>query len=92
MGAHFEIARSAKQAEIMRHVLEGMDRGKPLTFRELHSRLSYGDECSLGAVKMSIRHLKKWKMVSTEKGEKSRTIIKATSLGYATFRRTPVML
>jgi len=89
--------QTAKQHELMRLVLEAIDRGEPATWKVLWKQLSYGSqwtkpEAARSALKCSMGFLKKWGYIVTEmrkEGGKgpAKVVYIPTALAYATFRR-----
>lgn len=92
MAAHGEFAHTEKQSEYMRHILEAADAGAFLTFRELHEKLSFGKSITLGAVKISVRHLVRWGLIEKEYGRNHTAVLKPTEKAYGLFRRSPMDL
>ena len=87
MGAHFEFAHTAKQQEVMEHIIAGADAGSFITIRELLGKISW--TCSKQALLCSIRTLQRWGFVRKEyRGPKSSRLV-PTPEAYQVFKGTP---
>ena len=77
--------RTAKQKEIMSIILTSAGEGVLLTSQEIHDRVSYRDECTHGAIRVSLRYLEELGMI--ERVRDGKTVrVHPTEKGYDWFR------
>lgn len=87
-----EIRMTAKQKEIMFHILAAADRGYAISMPQLRAELSYGADVTKQAVLCSLRQLEGAGMIVKEYGRGNKPMkIKPTALAYAVFKGYPGM-
>lgn len=75
--------RTQKQRIVMGIIMAAMDEGRDICVEEIHKALPY--QCSYGALRITLRFLRKWDLVYYEKVG-GRHFYKPTVKGLAWFR------